>query len=544
MKLDNDLNKKTLHDEFDNINFEFTSVVDGLSRSRIKSFMKMMPGNSFFCSFSESGNVLFYSPSVSKMINGEEELLFKTIFKNIRSNENSKDKTKTINNINKFEFEVIPENDKRTFELSYSPYIDSSGNKYFDCYGRDISKLRDAETELMDSRERYRSVVMQSAENIYIMDMDTKKVVKSNPTLQKLIGYTEEELLNMTVFDFIAHDDVNEKIEHVVREGKINLAERQYRTKDNRIIDVEVSSAHINYGGKKALLVVSRDITIRKSHEKQILEMNTILDERVKERTAELEKEIHIRKKAEQELLDTQKGLAKALQKEKMLNDMKSKFITMISHEYRTPLTVIMTSSYLVERYLLPDSGDKPMSHLDKIRKSVNMMVQMLENVLNIGRSESGEIDFMPEKIDISQLIDDIITETRAVISKTIDYNLSIKLKSNTIITDKNLLRQILSNIILNAAKFSPNDSRVIIDISETKDMVKTIVKNKGLPISEEDQEKIFEPFYRGHNVGNISGTGLGLALVKVCVDILKGTINFSSTKDKGTIFEISIPKE
>ncbi len=239
------------------------------------------------------------------------------------------------------------------------------------------------------------------------------------------------------------------------------------------------------------------------------------------------------------------KQLERALLQEKELNTIKSQFISRASHEFRTPLATIQTASDLLKYYSHKMSEEKKIERIDKIQREVKGMTNMLEEVLVIGKTESGKLELQPEMIDLESFCLEIVEQTRLLAGdkyQVIFENINAPLN---IAIDPKFLRQIISNLLSNAIKYSPNGEEVSFTISQTSDRIPRLLlefQDQGIGIPSIDQEKIFEHFYRAHNVGMISGTGLGMAIIKNSVSVLGGTITLSSIENKGTNIQIKLP--
>lgn len=246
-------------------------------------------------------------------------------------------------------------------------------------------------------------------------------------------------------------------------------------------------------------------------------------------------RDITDRKKAERELKE-------ALEKEKELNDLKSRFITMTSHEFRTPLSSILSSAELLEHYRHRWTDEKQNVHFNRIRISVQHMTQLLNDVLFIGKAEAGKLEFNPTTLNLVEFGQSLIEEFK--ISLANKHQLEYECDTDVIITqgDEKLLRQILTNLLSNAAKYSPENSTLLLKLFLEGDRVIFQVKDNGIGIPPDEKARLFESFHRATNVGNIQGTGLGLAIVKKCVDLHQGEITVESEVNVGTTFTVSIP--
>jgi signal transduction histidine kinase len=233
-----------------------------------------------------------------------------------------------------------------------------------------------------------------------------------------------------------------------------------------------------------------------------------------------------------------------ALQRERHLNELKSQFISLVSHEFRTPLTVIRTSAELLHRYRTNITEEKQEDYFQRIHGSVRNISNLVDDILMIGKAESGTLEVAPSWINLEDFCHDLIqdihasinTENRIKFQKSI-HDLDAKL-------DPKLLRSILLNLLSNAIKYSSASSAVILELSATENHIVFNIKDHGLGIPVDDQARLFDLFHRGSNVSNIGGTGLGLSITKHCVDLLQGEISFTSDESNGTNFTVVLPRQ
>lgn len=263
----------------------------------------------------------------------------------------------------------------------------------------------------------------------------------------------------------------------------------------------------------------------------RVQDLNKNLERQVADRTQQLEQSLS--------------QLERALLKEKELNELKSQFISRASHEFRTPLATIQTASDLLRNYGHKMSDEKKLERIDKIQREVKGMTNLLEEVLIIGKTESGRLELQLEEINLEDFCLEIIEQTKLLGNgkhKVVFKNINVPTK---VIIDTKFFRQIISNLLSNAIKYSPNAGEVKFTISLTSDQVPKLLlefQDQGIGIPLMDQEKIFDHFYRAHNVGMIIGTGLGMAIIKSSVDILGGTIQLNSVENKGTTVKVKLP--
>ncbi len=237
------------------------------------------------------------------------------------------------------------------------------------------------------------------------------------------------------------------------------------------------------------------------------------------------------RKKAENDL-------RAALVKERDLNELKTRFVSMVSHEFRTPLSTVLSSAYLISKYTLTEESPKREKHINRIVSSVKLLTDILNDFLSVGKMEEGKIQVRPSKFSIA----DNITSTTSDIYELLKPGQKIVYEHegpDEVYLDQSMLKHILINLCSNAIKFSPENSLIHISSNRQNGSVQVSVRDEGFGISEEDQEHLFERFFRGTNVSHIQGTGLGLHIVSKYVQLMNGTISCESTLGEGSTFNI-----
>lgn len=250
------------------------------------------------------------------------------------------------------------------------------------------------------------------------------------------------------------------------------------------------------------------------------------------------------RKMAQDAQLQAQMSLLhEAINQEREKMQLKSRLVAMFSHDFRNPLTIILTSSNLIRDYGDELYAADRQKYLDRIDGSVLLLLNMLDDMLTVAHMETGRLEYNPQMLDLPAYIESIVEEFRLLL---MGHTRSLLFYSNVqtpIAVDSKLFRQVLVNLISNAVKYSPANSKVLITLTNWGDGVELVVKDEGIGIPEKDIPHLFEPFYRASNVQDKQGTGLGLAIVKEVIALSGGSIQVMSTLGKGTAFIIRIPQ-
>jgi signal transduction histidine kinase len=294
--------------------------------------------------------------------------------------------------------------------------------------------------------------------------------------------------------------------------------------------------------------LIVEDITISHTNKEEVSRIITQLEDQVDIRTQELERinsdlqeENTKRIESEKELNLVKIQIEKALANEMELNKLKTKFISMVSHEFRTPLTIIQSAAFLLEKSFERNDEDKFFKNLDKISKSIDTMTELMENVLNIGKLEHGEIKASKKVFDIRQEVKNLVYNHKAY-SKVVKMRLP---DGNVFVdSDRILCTQIINNLLSNAIKYSVGKPKIKLKMMADGYNCVITVKDKGIGIAKENINNLTEAFKREDKISSlIQGTGLGLSIIKHNLDLLGGTMNIDSELDVGTIVTITIPR-
>lgn len=320
------------------------------------------------------------------------------------------------------------------------------------------------------------------------------------------------------------------------------------KKKNGEEFPVEVSLSYYRNRNEVYVIAFIVDITERKQAELQLLKQKEQLEsvsKAISDLNAELEQKVEERtiilKEALTELQHSKKSLSDALSKEKELSEIKSRFVSMASHEFRTPLSTILSSASLIGKYEKEEDHDKREKHIKRIRESVKHLNDLLEDFLSLGKLEEGKVETVPEQLDLSEFLREISEDLSGAFKTGQQLLISCDRITN-FHTDGKLLRNILFNLLSNAIKFSSEGSQVWIRVRENPGMLIIEVEDKGIGIPEKDLAYMFSSFFRGSNVMHIQGTGLGLHIVKRYIGLLKGKISIKSELDKGTTVVLEIP--
>ncbi len=366
---------------------------------------------------------------------------------------------------------------------------------------KDITEEKKYQKALKKSEEKFRTYIENAPIGIFLAN-GQGRYLDANPEGLQLLNYTMEELLNYSIPD-IVHESEKENVRDTfqsLREHGNSFHETKLLTSRGETVDVFVNAV--------------------KLEEDRYL--GFVLD-------------ISDRKKAEA-------NIYKSLEREKELNEMKTRFISMVSHEFRTPLANIYSNAQLLERFEEKWNREKKGQSLERIQNSVQVLNSMLDDVSLFGKKQSGKLKFNPVPVDFDAFISSLIDETLTNFSTQRHIKLVKDENVGTVHTDKFLLHHIVTNLLSNALKYSSEETEVLVKMNHTEYWINLTIQDHGKGIPEKELTRIFEPFYRASNIDNVAGTGLGMAIIKHCTDLLKGKLHINSEIGIGTTVSVNIP--
>lgn len=378
-------------------------------------------------------------------------------------------------------------------------------------------------------------------------DIQLYDPVKGVLVLEQSIGFTEEFL---THFHEVSANDncacgmaLKKRAQVVIEDTELEWDEKEAaiaRNEDFR----SCQSTPLLFRDGKPMGMISTHFTHPGSPPESVLkkmELYALVAENFLERIQMHETLKQSNVDLEEKVFNRTQELIDALENEKFANDMKSKFVSMASHEFRTPLTTILSSTALLKHYHSEAEKEKRDKHIGRIETSVSSLVDILNDFLSLDRLNHGKIEASFANINFQELTQDVIDEMSGLLKNNQHICLSYK-GSPEIFQDKKILQNVLRNLLSNAIKYSGEGTEITVSVSEDSGMIKLEVADQGIGISEEDQEHIFSSFFRSGNVSTIQGTGLGLNIVKRYVQLLNGEISFTSQLNIGSTFTVNFP--
>src|SRR5690554_533472 len=391
----------------------------------------------------------------------------------------------------------------------------------------------------METAKLLKAIIENSNEGIITID-DSGIIESINPGALKLFDYSSEEVIGRNISMLMPepyktqHDNYIGKYLKTGKRKIIGIGREVLGEKKNgSTFPFWLSISEVNYGNRKIFTGFVQDLTKQKEAEEKLRLYTEELEETIRERTVDL----HTMVKKLEEAKD---NVSKSLQKEKDLNRLKSQFVSMASHEFRTPLGSMQLSASLVNKYAEKRDLEGVYKHTSKIKNSVDLLTNILNDFLSLDRLEGGVIEPQPKSFSIVKFSEEIIEEMQAMTKENQNIVYQHTGNSGLVRLDPHLLKNAIINLISNAIKYSGENTFIEFNTYVTADQCMIEVKDDGIGIPEADQKHLLEPFFRANNTGKIPGTGLGLNIVKQYAHLMNGEITWKSKLDEGTTFTLT----
>lgn len=392
-------------------------------------------------------------------------------------------------------------------------------------------------------------------EGILIVD-EKQNIVAANAATEKMFGYEKGELTNKSLNILVplryqtTHKNQFRYFTNRIKSRKNARGLYLFGlTKNNIEFPLEIALNPFTIYEKEYVIALILDMTIKRETERKIDSLQVVLKEKVKTGTAELQntikqlKEVNLNYKKElKRRIEIENKIKDTLKKERELNELKSKFLSLVSHEFKTPLSGILTSVILLEKYQLSEQQEKRDKHLKTITNKVNYLNNILNDFLSVERLDTSNVNYKFTVFNLSKVINEVVYNANMLLKSGQHINISQNISDFVLHQDEKILELSLNNIIYNAIKYSPENTDINLEIYKKADNLIFKITDKGVGIPENDQKFIFNRYFRAENVLNIKGTGIGLNIVKEHLENLGGTISFKSTENKGSIFLVELP--
>lgn len=351
----------------------------------------------------------------------------------------------------------------------------------------------------------------------------------------ELFGYAAEEMrdrkVNMLMgsHDRAEHDGYLKRYHETGKPRIIGIGREVIgRRKNGEEFPLRLAVSEVKLEDRIVYTGMLHDLSDFHRAQQRVIQLNTELESKVEERTAALRQR--------------ERELQRALGKERELNELKSRFLSMASHEFKTPLSTVLSSVELIELYREEAQQPKREKHIDRIKDAVNQLTEVLNDFLSLSKLEQGQVAILPRLTDLRAVIATCVEGSEGQLKPGQKVTLQLAPEPSRIVTDPKLLRHILTNLLSNAAKYSSPGAEITVVTGMRGDDCFISIKDQGIGIPVEDQPHLFDRFFRARNVENVKGTGLGLNIVNHYIDLLEGSIAFTSAMGQGSTFTILLP--
>jgi PAS domain S-box-containing protein len=388
------------------------------------------------------------------------------------------------------------------------------------------------------------------SEGIVIVN-EKQDIVTSNEAADNMFGYEVGELLgknlNVLIPSRYKHSHPKQVGEFMQKSDPRQMGHGRDlygKRKDGSTFPVEAGLNPFEIYGSRYVMALVTDISVRKNHEQQIMELNTQLEQKIGERTKALKQSIQELKEEVRKRERAEHKIKESLRKERELGELKTKFLSLVSHEFKTPLSGILTSATLIGKYTEGDQQDKREKHLKTIQNKVKYLNNILNDFLSIERLESGKATYKFDVFPLSKVVNEVIYNANMLLKEGQKINYPNNIDDITLNFDEKILELSLTNLINNAVKYSPENTTIDVLVVPKKDSLAIEIIDEGIGIPQKEQKYIFNRYFRAENALLDQGTGIGLNIVKSHLESLGGTITFESEENKGSKFTISFPTE
>ncbi|WP_203296134.1 PAS domain-containing sensor histidine kinase [Luteirhabdus pelagi] len=386
------------------------------------------------------------------------------------------------------------------------------------------------------------------SEGIIIVN-ESQEVVASNGPANAMFGYEADELIGAHLNTLIpkeyhkAHPKhFHQFIDHSSSRQMGHGRDLYGLRKDGSVFPVEAGLNPFQIYETKYVMALVSDITIRKQQEQEIRELNASLEEKIEARTKTLEETVQQLQQEVERRREAENKMKESLQKERELNELKTKFLSMVSHEFKTPLSGILTSATLVGKYTSEEQQPKREKHLKTIKAKIKYLDNILSDFLSIERLETGKTVYKFSQFPLSKVVNEVIYDANMLLKDGQQIEYPQDIDDIMLEFDEKILELVLTNLINNAIKYSPENTVIDVQAEVRNEQLYLTVIDQGIGIPKKEQKHIFNRYFRAENALLNAGTGIGLNIVKSHLENLGGDIEFSSTEGQGSIFVVNIP--
>ncbi|GGX18603.1 PAS domain-containing sensor histidine kinase [Aquimarina muelleri] len=386
------------------------------------------------------------------------------------------------------------------------------------------------------------------SEGIIVVNED-QVVVATNGSANTIFGYEKDELTGKHLNILIPQKYHHKHESHF--KGFVNHSEKRNMgkgrdlfgiRKDGTVFPVEAGLNPFTIYGHNYVMALVIDITFRKEQEKQIQDLNARLEQKIEDRTKKLHHTIQELKEEVSLRMEAEARTNESLKKERDLSELKTKFLSLVSHEFKTPLSGILTSATLAGKYTQTEQQEKREKHLGTIKNKVKYLDNILNDFLSIERLETGKVTYKFSQFPLSKVINEVVYDANMLLKDGQRINYPKNIDDYVIEFDEKILELVLSNLINNAIKYSAEHTTIDLQV-DYKDSILTVkIIDQGRGIPEKEQHFIFKRYFRAENALLDQGTGIGLNIVKSHLENLGGSITFTSKENKGSTFIVTVP--